>query len=101
MSQAANYLELLAADRRRSILMLLDAAPAASANVALLHAALPDCGHHASYDQIVGDLAWLAEQGLVATQSLHGLVIARLLARGADVAAGRASVPGVTRRLLP
>lgn len=94
------FAETLAADRRLSIL-LLDQAPGASASASLLHAALPGLGHAASLDAIETDLAWLAEQGLVAVSDIGGLTVAKLLARGADAAAGRARVPGLKRRLLP
>jgi len=91
------YSDLLAQDRRLSILLLLLASPAGAGNEALLHAALPDFGHSPSSDQIRVDLAWLAEQGLLATRETHGLVVATLTSRGQDAAEGRAVVPGVKR----
>ncbi len=42
-------------------------------------------------------LAWLAEQGLVENDDMGGLVVATLTQRGADVAQGRVTVPGVKR----
>ena len=91
------YPELVAEDRRLSILLLLDAAPGGIGNEALLHAALPDFGHEPSSDQIRVDLAWLAEQQLVTTRDTHGLMVATISARGQDVAGGRARVPGVKK----
>jgi len=91
------YADLLAEDRRLSILRLLDASPSGTGNEALLHAALPDFGHSPSSDQIRVDLAWLAEQGLATTRSAHDLVVATLTPRGQDAAQGRAVVPGVKR----
>jgi hypothetical protein len=91
------YTDLLAQDRRLSILLLLSCSPGGACNAALLHAALPDYGHNPSGDQIAGDLAWLAEQGLLTTRDTHGLTVATLTARGQDVAEGRATVPGVKR----
>jgi hypothetical protein len=44
-------------------------------------------------------LAWLAEQGLLTTKATGDVVVATLLARGVDVAGGRATVPGVKRPL--
>jgi len=93
----AGYHQQLAEDRRLSILLLLEASPGGSANEMLLHQVLPDFGHNASLDQVGVDLAWLAEQGLVTVRDLHDLKVASILARGADVAAGRAVVPGVKR----
>ena len=92
------YQDLLAEDRRLSILLLLDAAPGGSANEALLHAALPEFGHQPSMDVVRADLAWLMEAGLAETSDTHGLAVARITGRGLDVAAGRATHPGVKRR---
>lgn len=91
------YASLLAEDRRLSLLLLLDASPAGTANEALLQAALPQFGHDPSADTVRADLSWLAEQGLVTTRDLHGLLIATIGVRGSDVASGRAIVPGVKR----
>lgn len=93
-----SYVELLAADRRLSVLLLLDASPAGTGNEALLHAALPDFGHSPSADQVRADIAWLAEQGLLTARETAGLMVAALTPRGQDVATGRAVVPGVKRR---
>jgi len=92
-----SFSQRVAEDRRLSILLLLSASQGGSANEALLQAALADYGHEPSLDQIRADLAWLAEQGLAATSDMHGLTVGRILARGEDVAAGRALVPGVKK----
>ena len=91
------FMQRMAEDRRLSILLLLTASPGGAANEALLQAALPDYGHEPSLDQVRADLAWLAEQGLTETSDIHGLAVGRILARGEDVAAGRAIVPGVKK----
>ena len=56
-------------------------------------------GHHVSKDVLHTDLAWLEEQGLVICQQPRAGWIATLASRGADVAEGRARVPGVARPL--
>lgn len=56
-------------------------------------------GHHVSKDQLHTDLAWLEEQGLVICQQPRAGWIATLTSRGADVAEGRARVPGIARPL--
>ncbi|WP_291295333.1 ArsR family transcriptional regulator [Elioraea sp.] len=94
----SSYTEAVAADRRLSLLILIEGAPGATANEALLQSALDGFGHMASSDQVRVDLAWLAEQGLVTTRDTAGLVVATLTERGGDVALGRATVPGVKRR---
>lgn len=94
----STYVERLAEERRLLILRLLDAAPSASGSAAVLHLALIDEGRDPSLAQVEADLAWLAEQGLVAMQGEH-LPSARITPRGVDVAQGRARVPGVRRHL--
>ncbi|ATG73668.1 hypothetical protein AN401_07195 [Zobellella denitrificans] len=53
--------------------------------------------HHISRDRLHTDLTWLEEQGLVICQQPRAGWVITLTARGADVAAGTAQVPGVAR----
>ena len=94
MSQFASF---LAEDRRLVILRVLAELPAYRTNSFLLHTLLAKWGHEPSTDQVKGDLAWLREQQLVTVDDVEGVYIATLTTRGADVAAGRAVVPGVKR----
>lgn len=48
-------------------------------------------------DALRGELAWLAEQGLINQDTIEGAAIAALTDRGLDVAEGLAVVPGVSR----
>lgn len=85
-------------DRRLSLLLVLTETPGYTANAFLLRDALAGVfGHAASVDQVRGDVAWLAEQGLVTAKTTGDVTMATLTTRGADVAAGRALVPGVKR----
>jgi len=94
-----NFSERLTEDRRLSLLILLAGAPAATCNGYVLHSGLQDVGHACSADLVASDAAWLAEQGLVTRESLSDhMWVLTLTPRGGDVAAGRASVPGVKRR---
>lgn len=87
-------------DRRLSLLLVLRETPGYSANAFLLRDAIDQIyGHSASIDQIRTDVAWLAEQGLVAARNTGEVQLATLTGRGADVALGRATVPGVKRPL--
>jgi hypothetical protein len=92
-----NFAAFVAEDRRLVILRVLAEMPAYRSNSFLLHTLLAKWGHEPSVDQVKGDLAWLQEQGLLAFQDVEGVYIATLTTRGADVAAGRAVVPGVKR----
>ena len=84
-------------DRRLTLLLLLHKSAGYEANEHLLRAALDEFGHAATQDQVRGDLAWLAEQELITVQETAGIRIAVLTKRGADVATGRATVPGVKK----
>lgn len=86
-------------DRRLVVLILLADSPASTCNAYVLHQQLPQYGHAASLDQLKGDLAWLAEQGLLELVNESPVLVATITERGCDVAAGRATVPGVKRRL--
>lgn len=85
-------------DRRLSLLLVLRETPGYSANAFLLRDAIDQIyGHSASIDQVRTDVAWLHEQGLVTARTAGDVVLATLTSRGADVASGRANVPGVKR----
>lgn len=92
-----SFAELLASDRRLSVLLLLEQAPGCRANTYVLASGLRDLGHNCPQDQVETDAAWLAEQGLVSVEQLDAVTVVTLRSRGADVAAGRARVPGVKR----
>ncbi len=93
----SDYLQHIAEHRRLAILQTLSGAPGYSANEQLLRELVDSYGLRATLDQVRGDLTWLSEQGAVKLTELGGLMIAELTERGADLAAGRASQPGVRR----
>ena len=94
-----SFTEHFAEDRRLVILRVLAKAPAFTANEYLVQSAIAAYGHAVSRDLVRTDLAWLAEQGLVTVERVHTTHVARMTARGDDVQAGRATVPGVKRPL--
>lgn len=91
------FADLRREDRRLVLLRLLAESDDYSASIYLLHMAMPGMGHNCSEDALRADIAWLAEQGLLSASTISDLLIAKLTGRGADVAAGRARVPGVKR----
>ncbi len=93
----SGFAELLAADIRLVILRALQEDPGYSHNESVLHGVLGALGHNVGRDRVRTELAWLAEQGLVATEHVCGVTVATLTQRGADVALGHAHVPGVKR----
>ena len=93
----SDFFEHMRADRRLVLLRVLLQSPAYTGNEYMLQQMAEQLGHVVSADQIRTDLAWLAEQGLVALETVQGVQIARLLGRGEDVASGRVEVPGVKK----
>ena len=90
--------EIEAEHLRLAVLQLLQVDYGYAHNELILQRALEQVGHGVSGDRLRGELAWLAEQGLIVVEDVCGLLhLARITARGADVALGRARVPGVAR----
>lgn len=83
--------------QRLVTLRLLSEATGYDLNSSILQDALESFGIRPSRDQLHTDLTWLEEQGLITTHRVGSVMVAKLTARGADVAAGRAHVPGVKR----
>lgn len=94
---AKDFRQTLSEDRRLVILRLLAEVDGYEANSSVLQSALESYGHTMSRDSVHTELAWLTEQGLTGSVPLATIVVAKLTARGLDVAQGRATVPGVKR----
>ena len=92
-----SFSDYLRTDMRLVILRILSEMPSYSSNSSVIYQALTRYGHAPSRDQIKSELRWLEEQGLVTVEDIETVLVARLTERGADVAAGRAVVPGVKR----
>ena len=94
---STKYSEFLRADQRLVMLRILSELPQYRSNSSVIHNLLGQFGHHPSRDQVKVDIAWLGEMGLVELEDLGTVVVVTLLERGADVAAGRTVVPGVSK----
>lgn len=92
-----SFTDHVQADRRLVLLRVLLESAAYTANEFMLQSMAERFGHVASADLIRTDLAWLKEQGLIVLDNVADVYIARLSARGEDVARGRIEVPGVKR----
>lgn len=92
-----DFAEFLRQDIRLLILRLLAEMPTYRANSSVLTLAIERYGHSPSRDQIKTELHWLAEQGLLQIEDIGPVLVATLRERGADVAKGRAVVPGIKR----
>jgi DNA-binding transcriptional ArsR family regulator len=88
---------LLAEHQRLSILRFLADSVEYTRNVPVLQDGLEALGLSASRDQVESMAAWLEEQGLVTVEKIVEVKVVKLTRRGADVAAGRAVVPGIKR----
>lgn len=96
----SSFREVTAADQRLIVLQALEEDPGYSHNEAVLRSVLGNFGHQISRDGLRTELAWLQEQGLITIADAGGIQVARLTARGQDVATGAARVPGVARPRL-
>ncbi|MDO5290227.1 MAG: ArsR family transcriptional regulator [Pseudomonadota bacterium] len=94
---APDFATHLSEDRRLVLLRILAEMPGYRSNSSVLRTLLERWGHTPSRDQVVGDLVWLQEQGLLSGEQLGSVLVATLTERGHDVATGRARVPGVAR----
>lgn len=94
----ATYAERMTQQQRLIVLRLLASLPPSyAASSGNIREELARWHHRLSRDQMHTMLAWLAEQGLVVTETIGPVVNATLTARGLDVANGEAVVPGVER----
>lgn len=93
-----SYAEHFTKHLRLSILLVLAEAPAYSANDSVVAMAVESMGLAASRDRVRTELVWLEEQGLISCSEPAARVkVATLTERGADVAGGRSTCPGVQR----
>ena len=92
-----SFADHMAAERRLTMLRVLLSSMAYTSNTTALQTMTARLGYPVSMDRIQTDVAWLAEQGLVASEDVAGLVVVKMTARGQEVAEGLATVPGVAR----
>lgn len=92
-----SFAERLTEDRRLVLLRILADMPGYRANSSTITSLLDSFGHAISRDYVRGQLAWLAEQGLLVLDDVGPVLLVVLSERGLDVARGVATVPGVAR----
>lgn len=89
--------KLILQDIRLLVLQVLNEDADYQHNEHILKSALRALGHNISADKLRTELAWLAEQGLVSTDEVANLLVAKLTRRGRDAAIGAVVLPGVAR----
>jgi len=93
-----NFAQLHDGHVRLAILRLLDGAPGYSANDSVLTQSVEQLGLQCTRDQMRGHLIWLEEQRAVTLlRPTDTMIVANLTERGADLAKGRSSIPGIQR----
>lgn len=92
-----SFSHILKEDQRLVILRALEQDLGYSHNESIIHNVLAEFGHTCSRDCVRTHLAWLQEQGLLTIKDVAGYMVATITERGADVACGRAVVPGIKR----
>jgi len=91
------FADYLRQDQRLVLLRILSELPQYRSNSSVMANLLGEFGHHPSRDQVKTELFWLGEQNLIKVEDIGSVLVVTLTERGADVAAGRASVPGVSK----
>jgi hypothetical protein len=91
------FAELITSDIRLVILRALAEDLGYSHNESIIQSVVEAFGHKTSRDCIRTELHWLEEQHLLGLSDVAGCLVATITKRGADVAAGNATVPGVKR----
>ncbi|MGV6839997.1 MAG: VpaChn25_0724 family phage protein [Planktomarina sp.] len=92
-----SYVETLAKHRRLTILKFLSDSPEYTSNGSILQHVCNEYGVTSTDDQILGELGWLEENGLVTFKTHGSVVVATATRRGVDVAMDRARHKGVQR----
>lgn len=93
-----SYVDHLRKHRRLSILRTLDGAPSYASNESILTGMVNQFRIMSTRDQVRSEIVWLAEQGLVTTEDLSGLLIVTATQRGIEIAQGITSHPDIARR---
>lgn len=88
---------LISGNIRLILLRAMEEAPGYSLNESILHTVVTNFGHNVSRDIIKSEMSWLKEQGLICINEVVGYYVATLTTRGADIATGRSTIPGVER----
>lgn len=93
----SDYNETLRRHRRLAILRHLEACSEYTSNASILQSVLMGVGITSTSDQVVTELTWLREQGMVEFDDRADFVVASSTRRGVEIARGIATHPEVQR----
>lgn len=95
---AKTFTDTLRELRRLTLLRILSEQRGYFANSSILHAGLLHLGVQSDRDDVLTDLHWLRDQGLISlSEAIPGVDVATLTTRGDSVARGHTIAPGVQR----
>lgn len=92
-----DYAELTRQHARLAILRFAEGAPKYTTNASMLAQMLPRIGISYTRDQVVTELHWLAEQGMVTLEDHGPILVATATVRGVEIALGVARHPDIQR----
>ncbi len=93
----SDYIETLAKHRRLTILKFLTDSPEYTSNTSILVEVCNQFGVTSTRDQVVGDLAWLKDQGMATLSGGSDFNVVAATERGLEIASGLARHEGVQR----
>lgn len=92
-----DYSDVVRRHRRLAILRHLEACGDYTSNGSILQSVLIGVGVPTTRDQVVTELAWLREQGLVEYEDRSDFIVVSATARGVEIARGIATHPDIQR----
>lgn len=93
----ADYAATVRKHRRLAILRHLEQVSGYTANASILRDVLNGVGVGSTFDQVITELAWLSENGMVLMNDHGDFVIAEATMRGIEIARGEATHPEIQR----
>ena len=92
-----SYYQTVRKHRRLGILRHLEASSDYTSNASILTDVLDGVGVNSTRRQVITELAWLEENGFVATSANGDFVVVTATQAGAEIATGRATHPEIQR----
>ena len=91
------YQKTLSKHRRLTILRHLEGCQDYTSNASILQSVLSGVGIATTRDQVITELSWLKENGMIAYDDKAEFLVAEATQRGVEIAQGLASHPDIQR----